>query len=181
LAALLPSNACHQTFARQCKALSVVTQKILAEMFPPSDDLHVIDGFPIPICKLARRKRCRIFQGDAAIGYCAAKKEYFYGLRGILIVNSTGRIISFVVLPGNADERESIPWLYDTIQGWLLADKGFISSELAADSGKHFIKLVTPLRKNMRQTMSNELATAVMRARHEIETVISRLSRCFDA
>ena len=98
-----------------------------------------------------------------------------------VIVNSKGRIISFVALPGNADERDAIPWLYDTIQGWLFADKGFISSELAADAGKHFIKLVTSVRKNMRQTMSYELATAVMRARYEIETVISRLSRCFDA
>jgi hypothetical protein len=176
-----PAIPCHQTFARQCTALSVVKQKILAEMFPPSDDRHVIDGFPIPICKLARRKRCRIFQGEAAVGYCAAKQEYFYGLRGILIVNSKGRIISFAALPGNADEREAVPWLYDTITGWLLADKGFISSELAEDAGQHLIKLVTPVRKNMRQTMSYELATAVMRARHEIETVISRLSRCFDA
>jgi hypothetical protein len=176
-----PAMPCHQTFARQCKSLSIVKQKILGEMFPPSDDLHVIDGFPIPICKLVRRKRCRIFQGKAAVGYCAAKKEYFYGLRGILVVNSGGRIISFAALPGNADERDGVPWLYDTITGWLLADKGFISSELTEDAGQHLIKLVTPVRKNMRQTMSKELATAVMRARHEIETVISRLSRCFDA
>jgi hypothetical protein len=176
-----PAIPCHQTFARQCKSLSVVKQKILAEIFPPSDDLHVIDGFPIPICKLVRRKRCRIFQGEAAVGYCAAKKEYFYGLRGILVVNSGGRIISFMALPGNADERDSVPWLYDTITGWLLADKGFISSELAEDAGQHLIKLVTPLRKNMRQAMSKELTKAVLRARHEIETVISRLSRCFDA
>ncbi len=176
-----PAMPCHQTFARQCKSLSIVKQKILAEMFPPSDDLHVIDGFPIPIFKLVRRKRCRIFQGKAAVGYCAAKKEYFYGLRGILVVNSGGRIISFMALPGNADERDCVPWLYDTITGWLLADKGFMSSELAEDAGQHLIKLVTPVRKNMRQTMSKELATAVRRARHEIETVISRLSRCFDA
>jgi hypothetical protein len=176
-----PALPCHQTFARQCKALSVVKQKILAEMFPPNDDLHVIDGFPIPICKLIRRKRCRIFQGAAAVGYCAAKKEYFYGLRGILVVNSKGRIVSFVALPGNADERASVPWLYNTITGWLLADKGFIASDLAEDAGQHFIKLVTPPRKNMRQSMSHQLATALINARHEIETVISRLSRCFDA
>ena len=176
-----PALPCHQTFARQCKALSGVKQKLLAEMFPPNDDLHVIDGFPIPICKLIRRKRCRIFQGAAAVGYCAAKKEYFYGLRGILVVNSKGRIVSFVALPGNADERASVPWLYNTITGWLLADKGFIASDLAEDAGQHFIKLVTPPRKNMRQSMSHQLATALINARHEIETVISRLSRCFDA
>ena len=176
-----PALPCHQTFARQCKVLSVVKQKILAAMFPPDDDLHVIDGFPIPICKLIRRKRCRIFQGDAAVGYCAAKKEYFYGFRGVVVVNSKGRIVSFVALPGNADERASVPWLYDTITGWLLADKGFIAADLAEDAGQHFIKLVTPRRKNMRHSMSNERATALINARHEIETVISRLSRCFDA
>jgi hypothetical protein len=54
-----PAMPCHQTFARQCKSLSIVKQKILGEMFPPSDDLHVIDGFPIPICKLVRRKSGR--------------------------------------------------------------------------------------------------------------------------
>ena len=87
-------------------------QKLLAEMFPPNDDLHVSDGFPIPICKLIRRKRCRIFQGEAAVGYCAAKKEYCYGLRGVLVVNSKGRIVCFVALPGKADERASVAWLY---------------------------------------------------------------------
>ncbi len=85
---VLPALPCPQTFARQCKALSVVKQKILAEMFPPNDELHGIDGFPIPICKLVRRQRCRIFPGEAAVGCCAAKKEYFYGLRGVRVVRA---------------------------------------------------------------------------------------------
>jgi hypothetical protein len=43
------------------------------------DTLHIIDGLPIPICKFARAHFSHIFKEDVAYGYCAAKKEHYYG------------------------------------------------------------------------------------------------------
>ena len=68
-----PDLGSYQAFARQCAAL--IKQRILDLVFPASDTIHVLDGFPI--CRACRR--CRTFRGEAAWGYCATKKEYFYG------------------------------------------------------------------------------------------------------
>jgi len=46
------------------------------------DILHVVDGLPMPVCKFARAYFSRVFKGKAAYGYCAAKKERYYGFRG---------------------------------------------------------------------------------------------------
>jgi hypothetical protein len=72
-----PNLGSYQAFARQCAALSVIKQRILEHLFPANGDIHLLDGFPIPICRTCRR--CRTFRDVAAWGYCATKKEYFYG------------------------------------------------------------------------------------------------------
>jgi hypothetical protein len=76
-----PELGSYQAFARQCAALSVIKQRILNLVFPASDTIHLLDGFPIPVCRACRGHRCRTFRGAAAWGYCATKKEHFYGLR----------------------------------------------------------------------------------------------------
>ena len=60
-------------------------------------------------------------------GYCATKKEHFYGLRGHLVITLAGT--AFTV--ANVDERDVVPNLYDKVL--LIGDKGFISGELKAE------------------------------------------------
>ena len=60
-----------------------------------NSDIHVIDGFPIPVCHYARSSRCRSFKGTASYGYCAAKDEKYYGFKGHIIVDFNGVINSF--------------------------------------------------------------------------------------
>ena len=44
-----PNLGSYQAFARQCAALSVIKQRILEHLFPANGDIHLLDGFPIPI------------------------------------------------------------------------------------------------------------------------------------
>ena len=49
-------------------------QEKLAAAFGAYDaPVHMIDGFPLPVCHLARARRCRTFRDVSAQGYCAAK------------------------------------------------------------------------------------------------------------
>jgi len=57
-----PDLGSYQAFARQCAAL--IKQRILEHLFPASDTIHLLDGFPIPVCRACRR--CRTFRGEAA-------------------------------------------------------------------------------------------------------------------
>src|SRR3954453_13489057 len=71
-----PNLGSYQAFARQCAALSVIKQRILDLVFPASDTIHILDGFPIPVCRASRGRPFRTFRGAAAWGYCATKKEH---------------------------------------------------------------------------------------------------------
>jgi hypothetical protein len=85
-------------FARQAANLHILKRRLnekLAELLGAyQDQLHIIDGLPIPVCKCARAHFSRIFKGDAAYGYCASKQEHFYGFRGHIVISSSGVITS---------------------------------------------------------------------------------------
>jgi hypothetical protein len=81
-------------FARQAANLHHV-KRLLQERIDSflgayHDQLHMIDGLPMPVCKFAQAHFSRVFKGDAAYGYCATKKERYYGFRGHILINSIG-------------------------------------------------------------------------------------------
>jgi hypothetical protein len=176
-----PDLGSDQAFARQCAALSLIKQRILDLVFPARDTLHILDGFPIPVCRLCRGNRCRIFRGEAAWGYCATKKEHFYGLRGHLVIDLVGMAVAFTVTAANVDERDVVPNLYDKVRGLLIGDKGFISVGLKADAAAHNIDLQTPLRKNMPDLRDPGAVARLTRIRRAVETAIGKLSEMFAA
>lgn len=45
-----------------------------------SREVYVLDSLPLPVCKRVRARRCRKVRGREYCGYCAAKKEKFFGL-----------------------------------------------------------------------------------------------------
>ena len=101
-----PALGSYPAFARPCAALSLIKQRILDLVFPASDTIHLLDGFPIPVCRACRGHRCRTFRGEAAWGYCATKKEHFYGLRGHPVIDLAGTAVAFTVTAANIDERD---------------------------------------------------------------------------
>lgn len=66
----------------------------------PPGDTFLVDSCPFAACQNQRAKRNRLYQDDgkAYWGYCAAKEEYFYGLRAHTIVTASGRPVEFLRL-----------------------------------------------------------------------------------
>lgn len=56
------------------------------------DFIHLVDGCPLPVCVLTRAPHSRLFFDVADYGYCAAKKQRYYGLHGHLMVTINGVI-----------------------------------------------------------------------------------------
>src|SRR5579871_5268757 len=73
---------------------------LLAEAHPA--DTFLVDSCPFAVCHNQRAKRSRLYQGEGGAywGYCAAKEEYFYGLRAHTIVTATGRPVEVLLLCG---------------------------------------------------------------------------------
>ena len=78
------------------------------------DNIHFMDGFPIPVCHYGRAYRHKNYQDLAAFSYCAAKQERYYGFEGHLLVNLSGMIKGFTFAPANVDERAVAPDITDS-------------------------------------------------------------------
>ena len=144
------------------------------------DNIHIIDGIPIPLCGFTRASQCQSFQGEADYGYCAAKKEKYYGFHGHLMITGTGIITGISLTAANGSQREALWDLVDNIEGLVIGDKGYISEQLEKELDSNGIKLQTPLRKNMKEVRSKSLLRMLMKIRRLIETVIGQLVERFN-
>lgn len=111
-------------------------------------DTYIIDSMPVPVCKRTRARRCRKVRGADFCGYCAAKKEKFFGWRLHLICTADGRPANFTLLPASYHDLTPIFELtYDFPEGTrFFGDKGYNS-----DDGEKFLALeglrLLPIRK----------------------------------
>jgi hypothetical protein len=170
-------------FVRQAANLHIikrkVQEKIALSLGVMEDTLHLVDGLPMPVCRFARAYFSRVFKGKASYGYCAAKKEHYYGLKGHVVISSTGVITTATFTAANIDERDVCPELVEKIYGLLLGDKGFIRPELQQELGENGLHLQTPLRDNMKDNRPKSFLKWMKSARRLIETVIGQLAERF--
>src|SRR5579859_6101672 len=81
--------------------------EMVADVYAPGE-VFIIDSMPLPVCKRAQASRCKKVRGKAFCGYCAAKKEKFFGWRLHLICTSDGIPVSFDLLPAAEQDLTSI-------------------------------------------------------------------------
>lgn len=150
---------------------------LVAELYAHGE-VFLIDSMPLPICKRARARRCKKVQGKAFCGYCAAKKEKFFGWRLHLICTSAGVPVHFDVLPAAEQDLTPIHELtFGLPQGaTVFGDKGYISDPDAQTIlDQTGVRFVAARRSNM---VPNAWADEydLRRYRKRIETVYSQLS-----
>lgn len=176
-----PTLCSSANFAKQCVNLLQVKTLIQQQVIKQhgQDNIHFIDGFPIPVCKYARACKHKTFKQDSSFSYCASKKEKYFGFAGHLLINLSGMITHFTFASASIDERVVAPDILDGIHGLLGADKGYISPELSNYCFNRCIDLQTPFRKNMVDIRPLPVVQRLKKARRNIETVISQLSKRF--
>lgn len=170
-------------FVRQAANLwqykALLQRHLAAELGAFTDRVHLVDGIPIPLCGFARAPSCCSFKGIAAYGYCAAKKQTYYGFHGHLLISATGVITSFSLTPANGSEREALWEMVDSIGGLLIGDKGYLSAPLQDELRQLGIDLETALRSNMHDLRDPAWVALLKRLRRLIETVIGQLVERF--
>jgi len=179
-----PRLGSRSSFVRQAANLWCIKQllqeKLAGSLGAYGAPVHIIDGFPLPVCRLARAKRCRTFRDVSAKGSCAAKDEYYWGLHGSLIISASGVITGKTATAAPLDEREALFDVLPGIQGLLIGDKGYISKPLHKELlVYHHVDLETPLRRNMLDTRPPDFVTSLVKIRRLVETVIGQLTEQF--
>jgi len=178
--AWFPALGSRSQFARQASDLwrikQLIQQALARALGAFADDIHTVDGHPMRVCVLTRAGRCKRFRGIATKGYCASKKEFYYGLHGHLLITMNGLITAYTVTGANVDEREAAWDLLDDVVGWLLGDKGYLSAFFAALLREQDVRLDTPVRKNMVDPCPPVARQTMLGVRRCVETVIGQLT-----
>lgn len=150
--------------------------RLVTEIYAQGE-AFIIDSMPLPVCKRARASRCKKVRGKAFCGYCAAKKEKFFGWRLHLICTPEGIPVSFDLLPAAEQDLTPIHELTVSLpEGTtVFGDKGYVSDPdaetILAATGVRFVAV---RRRNMTpNSWADEYDLRLYRRR--IETVYSQM------
>jgi len=135
--------------------------------------ISFVDSTPIRVCSNKRIERHRVFAGIAARGRSTV--GWFYGFKLHLVINDRGELLAFNLTPGNVDDRKPVPQMAHALWGKLFGDKGYISQALFEQLLERGVKLVTSVRKNMKNKLMDMQEKVLLRKRSLIETVNDQL------
>lgn len=152
---------------------------LLAEEHPA--DTFLVDSCPLAVCHNRRAPRSRLYQDEAGAywGYCAAKEEYFYGLRAHVIVTASGRPVEVLLLCGCSADLTGLKEMALALPkgSRLFADKAYTDYDYEEQLQKDKQITFLPLRKsNLKRQHEPELARTIRRARKRIETTFSEIT-----
>ena len=163
-------------------AINQIRQLVLTMLDVAQDAYGAIDSIPVPVVQfhLAPQRTRDWDAHGATFGYCASKKQVFFGYRLHLVVTLGGVILDFELTQANADERDAAADLLPSHPGrTFLGDKGYVQAQLAAELARSGVRLIAARRVNQRVQLPCLLTRLVNRFRQIIETVNGQLSDQF--
>lgn len=139
--------------------------------------ISYIDSTKLQVCHNKRINRNKVFKGYAERG--VSSMGYFYGFKLHMVINEKGEICDIRVTTGNTDDRAVLPDIMGTLTGLLFGDKGYISENVFKKLFDKGIKLVTSIRKNMKNKLVIMKEKILLRKRSIIETSFGILKEEF--
>lgn len=135
--------------------------------------ISFIDATALKVCHNLRIPSHKVFRGSAARDKNST--GWYYGFKLHLAVNERGEILGFYVTAANIDERETAEWITQNLTGKLIGDKGYISKTLFERLMRRGLKLITKLRRNVKNRFVEMEDKLLLRKRAIIETINDQL------
>ena len=145
------------------------------------NSINIVDSIPVPVSKFGRAYFSKCFNDIAAYGYCASKKETYYGLKLHALVTTEGYVTNFLVTAANIDDRDALLELTSSHRSLqIIGDKGYVSDDLAKAIANEQSNLLFALkRKNSKDPYPKGLRNYFTKTRRRIETSFSQLASQF--
>lgn len=144
-------------------------------------DTYIVDSCPFPVCHNQRAKRCRLYADAAGAywGYCAAKEEYYYGLKAHVIVNQLGRPVEVLLLCGCSGDLTGLQEMVLALPAGckLYGDKAYTDYGYEAELLATKRITLLPIRKsNHKRQHPSAVAKSLKKGRKRIETTFSQVT-----
>lgn len=138
----------------------------------------IVDSFPVKAYENHKSFRARIFSAKKFHGYAATKKQYFFGIKVHLVVDTDGVPIEFVFTPGSASDVKTLrDFSLDYPEGAiLLGDRAYTDYDFE-DMLYHAqgVKLLAKRCKHHKRQHKGEDQFLISIQRNFIETVFSSI------
>src|SRR5919201_3037112 len=109
-------------------ALAAIQRAVAERLGAGLERERLLDTKPVAVMVLKRHDdRGLVFDGRAAVGWCQAKRQYYYGLKLVLALTLDGVIARYDLVPARTADRAAAPTVWEPgCRYW--ADKGFFGA-----------------------------------------------------
>jgi hypothetical protein len=168
-------------FNRKCRMLQPICEQLQQQLATilTDLDLKIIDSTPVPVLKSYRGHNSPCFPRGkhTNYGYCASKKEYYYGAKLSLVMTPTGVITDVGVHAANTADINALRDMLestDVTKLTLIGDKGYYDGELRTTLKRHKGRLVVPDKKR-HHSFNTTQDTQLLKKRSIVETINAQL------
>jgi Transposase DDE domain len=170
---LFPDLVSYPRFVTLIKSVIVPLCFFLQILKGEETGIYFVDSLLLKACHIKRENQHKVFKG-------VAKKSkssigWFFGFKLHLVINDKGELMAFKVTAGNVDDRKPVMDLTKKLIGKLFGDKGYISKKLSEELFSKGIRLITRVKKNMKNKFLPLIDKLLLRKRAVIESVNDQL------
>jgi hypothetical protein len=135
--------------------------------------IYYIDSTKLQICHNKRTSSNRVFGKLAKIG--KSSYGWFMGYKLHLIINNKGGIIAVKITKANKSDVSCASSLATSLTGRMFGDKAYISKELFNSLFNQGLRIITSIRKDMKNHLLDIEDKILLRKRSLIESVFNVL------
>ena len=151
----------------------------MAMRIDSAENYFVVDSKPLPVCRIARARRCKMGKRDADLtpnyGYCAAQAQMYYGYKMHVTSGLRGVIHTFTISKASVADINYVKDLrYEISDCTVIGDRGYLGKAVQLDLFESTnIRLEVPYRRNQKDFQP--VFRPFAKARKRIETTFSQL------
>ncbi len=144
-------------------------------------EYKIVESFPLVVNKFGRAYFGKRLREYSSYGYCASKKEKYYGMKVHTVTDLNGNPIDYLLTKANIDDRESLYELSEMMSiDILFGDKGYVGSineDLKIEKG---IRLYALKRGNSKNPLPKSFRNMISKLRRRIESTFNQMIEHFN-
>ena len=137
------------------------------------EGIAFVDSTILSVCHICRASRHKVFKNMAKKG--KSTTGWFFGMKLHLVINHRAEIVTWMITPGNVDDRKPVPTLVQGLFGKVFGDRGYISQGLFTQLYAQGVQLITRIKSNMKNVLMDTMDRMILCKRGIIETVNCKL------
>jgi len=169
-----------------CHLLPAFRRQILHWADADIKPVRLMDSFPLPLCANYRVLQSSHPISGTSFGYCASKKQHYFGLHPLALMTEEGFVEDVFLAPGNMGDSPLLSAYLsecerrgkDLIGQEWIGDKGFVG-KARQDWARAFLGVTLHIRQRDYRDWIPSFEKLLDRLRHPIEGFLSVLTTSF--